>query len=423
MYNEVNVTNQVSNNFYEWQLYKFYPYAVTSGLLLEDKINPIIPKTNMSKNHLAEISSKMLNDIISLMRKFSDSNPIINRKYFKFSSNINSNLVGYGYRVLKNAGIITLSRKGTIKGANRISVNFSRLKEIEDKGVEFEKNRYKEYVLEEKEIIEKSKKQIAENKTRIENKWSFERSEAINKMAFSKLTPDTIEIDMYNTGLQTWERIMVIIITKAWYRYTGNILKWDLRMFNKLKSTIAETSLKETSPEDMYRIFSNNFKLQRIIDTVKLTASIWLRPLTECNSKKFELMFADAYNKGLRYIAPTFYNLYSLYSQYDPLKLINFYNEKGIHDFEDKDYYFRETNFSIKTRLKRNEFNYIDIFNHKEIYSKVVPKYELKFLKDYKKYNEGLLNINKDLYDSLYKKAEERMKTFIENKNNCLAVI
>lgn len=328
---------------------------------------------------------------------------VISLKEFSSILNKNIHLITYGLTLLKDAGVISITRKGVINGANSIILNEEKLEEIENNGRHILKEEILEREKINKENLEKDKIKIRDNQARMV--WDKERTLAINKMAYSSY--EDIEKDTYNTKLYLPERFLISYTSKSWYRFTGKIIRWDYKMFLTIRKIIAERNFDKKEKESFYRSLSANCNPQKLIDIVKFATSIWFKPLTESNSCAIETVFKDAYNKGFEKLVPFIYK-----------------NEKGIADktyeslypsnmnaylelpSEDIEYYKQPVSKVLavlnkeikeeelrKNRLKRNPFNDINPNDRDYRISHIVALINNKNLKeklfeDYMKYHK-----------------------------------
>lgn len=355
--------------------YKYYRYRkisddLISGLFLEDSINHIIPehKLNYSNKRISEASTSMIDYILYRTKDSKNNKAIISRDDFCFFLHLNKGLVGLCLKTLTNAGIISISRKGTINGVNVITIYHNKVKEIENKGREIEKKKQDEYLNKKYQVIEESKQRIINNQNKIKAKkkdstWSKEKVEAVNKMAFDEVN----EKDVHNTGLHSYDRLLIQILSKAWFRYTGKKLNWNSLMLNKIRKTLTGSSLSEENPTRCYIELGYNLIPQKLIDVIKYITSIWFRPLTECRSYNFELMFTDAYNKKFNQVMPIIYNESSYFDLY-----------KNPKDMEDFNFYKDRVDTTIRYRLKKNSFNHLTPRQNNELYFIASPFYKEK---------------------------------------------
>lgn len=166
---------------YKWESFKALPIGLARGLLLLDnEVHNIF-----SENLLIHYNNKKLSLIAALIADYilyrtrynPDHKSTICSKDIKFFLKMNKNEVFYGLKVLKNAGIISTTRKGNINGINSITLNEERMKEIEPKGVNLEEKEKQEYLNQRSKEIAESIQRIINNQRKImhidENKYSF----------------------------------------------------------------------------------------------------------------------------------------------------------------------------------------------------------------------------------------------------------
>lgn len=339
------------------------------GLLLQS-LDFTIFQNKADKYSILDTAACIVDYLLLNSKTLSTNRFVISLKEFSSTLNKNTHLITYGLTLLKNAGVISITRKGIINGTNSIILNEEKLEEIENNGRHILKEEILEREKINKENLEKDKIKIRDNQARMV--WDKERTLAINKMAYSSY--EDIEKDTYNTRLYLPERFLISYISKGWYRFTGKIIRWDYKMFLTIRKIVAERNFDKKEKESFYRSLSTNCNPQKLIDIVKFATSIWFKPLTESNSCAIEMIFKDAYNKGFEKLVPFIYK-----------------NEKGIADktyeslypfnmnsylelpSEDTEYYKQPVSKVLavlnkeikeeelrKNRLKRNPFNDID---------------------------------------------------------------
>ena len=366
----LNSSNTQNIQDYEFHSFRKISFDIETGLHVENSINLIIPnqKLTFSKKRIIEAATIMIDYILYRTKDSKDNKAIISRDDFCFFLHLNKDLVGYALKALTNAGIISISRKGTINGVNVINIYHNKVKEIENKGREIEKKKTDEYLKRKYKVIEESKQRIINNQNKIKAKkkdstWSKEKVEAVNEMAFDEVN----EKDVHNTGLHSYDRLLIQILSKAWFRYTGKKLNWNSLMLNKIRKTLTGSSLSEENPTRCYIELGYNLIPQKLIDIIKYMTSIWFRPLTECRSYNFELMFTDAYNKKFNQVMPIIYDESSYFDLY-----------KDPKDMEDFNFYKGKVDTSIKYRLKKNSFNHLTPRQNNELYFIASPFYKEK---------------------------------------------
>lgn len=390
-------------NLFKWENSISFSLEFERGLLTEDKTNPIIPITeNFSKKKLAEIATFIVGALINETSKVNKPSIIISRKDLCFILKVSKPLINYGLKVLLNAEAINISRKGTINGTSIVSLNNERLSEIENIGREIFLKEEKELSEKKKESLEKDKKKIEYNlyRKKANARWSKEKTEAINKMAYGVIEDE----DKYNTDLIFEERCLIQILSKAWLRFSGYILKWDYMMFNKVRATLIGKMEKFHSKEEYINNFRINTPAQKLIDIVKFMTSVWFDALTECNTLTFELMFMDAYNKGFKNIIETFYE-----KSYESVYSLN---PSIPEDFE---YYKNKVdveniNSKVKQRPRKNPFNNINIHINpgNKLYAKIPAYLVENFNIKYNKFNSGVSEENKEVkQESIILKEDE----------------
>lgn len=339
------------------------------GLLLQS-LDFTIFQNKADKYSILDTAACIVDYLLLNSETLSTNRFVISLKEFSSTLNKNTHLITYGLTLLKNAGVISITRKGIINGTNSIILNEEKLEEIENNGRHILKEEILEREKINKENLEKDKIKIRDNQARMV--WDKERTLAISKMAYSSY--EDIEKDTYNTRLYLPERFLISYISKGWYRFTGKIIRWDYKMFLTIRKIVTERNFDKKEKESFYRSLSTNCNPQKLIDIVKFATSIWFKPLTESNSCAIEMIFKDAYNKGFEKLVPFIYK-----------------NEKGIADktyeslypfnmnsylelpSEDTEYYKQPVSKVLavlnkeikeeelrKNRLKRNPFNDID---------------------------------------------------------------
>ena len=383
-----DISSVTFSNHYKWNSFEAISQDFIEGLLIENENNPIFPNTKLSNKYLAEISARLICKFLYLIETSDKDTVIISRRHLCSLLKLDKNLVGYCLRTLENAGILSSTRKGTINGANKYSVNKDRLKEIENKGTIVLSEEMHEIAMREAKILEDSRQRIIANQEKIKAKkkteWPEERTKAINEMAYDEIELD--QEDTHSTGLHFYDRFLIQIISKAYYRYTGEVLEWNPLMLNKIRKTLTEESLTTSSPLKVYDHLSAIISSpQKIIDIVKFMTSIWFVPLTRCYSSVFEMRFADAYNRGIKYIiyqitGKSYESSYELFNVPEAL--------------EDNEYYLNKVNVNrnskYKTRARDNVFNHInpDKLSGHYVNHPTIRPYLLEELKEnYKKFN------------------------------------
>ena len=348
------------------QNYKIFLNGFEKGLQQED-IDSLLSKKNYDKLKSIESASLIIDYLIYNLNKLSTNRFIISIKDFSIALNRDKNFISGGLFLLKKCKAVSISRKGMINGNTSIILNLERVIEIENKGIEIIDKEIEEREIRTLKTFKEVEQRVKENKRIIEEGkkkvWSEEKSLAISKMAYSDL--ESIYEDSFNTGLDIVEKLMISFISKAWYRYTGFIIRWDYRIFLTVRKALIRASTKNM-PQDLYiNLLRTNCCPQKIIDIIKFTSSIWYTPITESTSKIFAAKFSIACNNGFKKMNDL---LYSLEGKKDPSFL---YNEYYRYDtFEDETYYKNSVDsalkllegeqLKVKPRLKKNPFNDID---------------------------------------------------------------
>ena len=336
---------------------KDYKYAsvdfITTGLLEENKVNPIFhSSTNLSPKSLAKATAKVVEFILNKTQEY--STPIISREEISYYLGINTTLVGHGIRVAKAAGLIDVTRKGTLKGTSKIALDLSRLTEIERKGRNLLERQAAEFEDYKKEKLEHHKQDIDKYfsiKYGVVSKWSKvpewpeEKTEAINKMAYGSPRDITTGKDPYKTGLSIFEQLMIQIISKSHLRYNKKPLYWNSSMFNVIECTLIGHSLEDCEEADIEKELSVKCIPQKLIDIVKFIFSDLFKPTTKCDSELFEVKFKYAVDIAFDKAAKVLYE-----NKEDKI-----YNDKC--NYEDIDYYSNAVNLGERTISKRNPFN------------------------------------------------------------------
>ena len=381
---------------------KSFALIFKKGLTLEN-LDFAAFKNKADKNSILDTATDIVDYLLLNSEALYTNKFVISLKEFSSILNKNIHLITYGLTLLKDAEVISITRKGVINGANSIILNEEKLEEIENNGRHILKEEILEREKINKENLEKDKIKIRDNQARMV--WDKERTLAINKMAYSSY--EDIEKDTYNTKLYLPERFLISYTSKSWYRFTGKIIRWDYKMFLTIRKIIAERNFDKKEKESFYRSLSANCNPQKLIDIVKFATSIWFKPLTESNSCAIEMVFKDAYNKGFEKLVPFIYK-----------------NEKGIADktyeslypfnmnaylelpSEDIEYYKQPVSKVLavlnkeikeeelrKNRLKRNPFNDIDPNDRDYRISHIVALINNKNLKE--KLFEDYKNLHK----------------------------
>lgn len=373
------------------------------GLYSEEESKSIISQLTVNKNVTLKVAFSIVDYLIFNSDILYTNRYIISIKDFCNALYEDKNSIILGLDFLKQVGIISTSRKGMLNGANSIILNEERLIEILEKGKEVGKEEVLEREKSKQEKFKKDKQRVNDNQARMV--WDKERTLAINKMAYSSY--EDIEKDTYNTRLYPSERFLISYTSKSWYKFTGEILRWDYKMFLTIRKSIADRNFDKKEKESFYRSLNSNCNPQKIIDLVKFTTSIWFKPLTEANSCAVEMRIKDACNKGFEKLVPFIYK-----------------NEKGIADktyeslypfnmnaylelpSEDTEYYKQPVSKVLavlnkeikeeelrKNRLKRNPFNDIDPNDRDYRISHIVALINNKSLKE--KLFEDYKNLHK----------------------------
>lgn len=241
---------------------------------------------------------------------------------------------------LRSYGVITSNRSKSVNGVNSYIINHERLGELEAKGRKiFEDNR-KKYKAYREDTVQASINKITENKNK--QYWTEEKVQAINDMAYDAITKE----DEHNTGLGLTERVIIQVLSKAYFKYSGDKVTWNNLMFNSIRQTIAEASItdyKGKLTEFQSRLMTFG-KIQRLIDAVKLMTSNEFKP-KDNKPIKFEFRFHDVMISMNNYV-----------SKYHNMQLDHYYTGFDYNQFEDRDYYMGvvDTNNPIEVA---NPFN------------------------------------------------------------------
>ena len=365
---------------------------IAVGLLEENKVNTIFhSSTNLSDKSLANITAKIVIFILNRTQEY--STPIISREELSYYLNTNTTLIGHGIRVAKAAGIIDVTRKGTLKGTSKIILDTFRLNEIEKKGRDFLENQSIEFENYKKEKLEHHKQDIDKyfsikygvvSKWSKVPEWSKEKTEAINKMAYDSPKDIINGEDPYKTGLSVFEQIMIQIISKAYLKYNKKPLYWNSSMFNVIKCTLIGHSLEDCKEEDIEKELSIKCIPQKLIDIVKFIFSDLFKPSTKCDSELFEVKFKYAVDLAFNNAAKVLYE-----NKEDKI-----YNDK--YNYEDMDYYSNVVNLEEGIVLKRNPFN--------SLFSNRNPRAQSS--------HDFLISLPKDYQEKWFKIYEKNLQKF-----------
>lgn len=165
-----DVSSVTCSNHYKWNSFEAISQDFIEGLLIENETNPIFPNTKLSNKYLAEISARLISKFLYLIETSDKDTVIISRRHLCSLLKLDKNLIGYCLRTLENAGILSSTRKGTINGTNKYSVNKDRLKEIENKGTIILSEEIQEIAMREVKILEDSRQRIIANQEKIKAK-------------------------------------------------------------------------------------------------------------------------------------------------------------------------------------------------------------------------------------------------------------
>ena len=385
-----NSTNLDEINLFEWQQTREFSLFFIKGLIDVITKQEIKEQKNINIKYAAKAASEILNYILNkIQHKGKYNYVIISSKEIEFETLIQKNVISSALSLLRKAGCISTDRK-SINGNNKYYINTFRIKEIEAAGKIIDEQERKLFYNERSEVLKESVIKIKENKSK-NFKWSKEKADAINKMAYDKI----IDEDVYNTGLLKCEREIIQHISKAWFKYTNDYLIWDYKMFNKIRFVIAGDYLKNFKNKTSYYynlILQAN--PQKLEDIVMFIHSIWFRPLTGCSSSVVEIMFTDAWNKGFKKIVPLLYDA----SSYEGL-----YKGESFPKDYDKFYEVKINPLRKRVVLSRNLFNDINPndkdYRIRDIVSSIPFKnVREKLFKDYEKIHPSMNRNSMDYY-------------------------
>ena len=311
------------------------PYELIFGLRKAE--------TDIVATHAAIIFS-LLEFIRSNQPKSKDNEGYFftSKKDLMFFSLMSEKQVSAAMNRLIEEGLIRVSKKKALNGGIRVQIDNFKTNIIMDIGRNIYKSETSNYLADKKENFQKAVKKQEEFKKE-DVVWTEERTFNINKMAYEEGNGE----DIYNTGLNNFERFAVMIISKAYYRFSGNLINWSAITFNCVRKYILGCSKNKFDNEDDYNYqLTTKGKPQYLINIVKYMCSDRFEKEGKNHSSLFQFKFQDAKLalEILEYRDPDF--------RFD-------YENLDYNDFEDRDYYLDKVDISNpKFEQILNPYNY-----------------------------------------------------------------
>lgn len=312
----------------------------------------IIEKYNNGKPDSRYISALTILDYIGSKIKFQqrlNKSAIVSREELEGELFISGKTLTFCLNLLENTGLVESTRQRSINGVKFYKINYNVWYNLAREGKKLRKCSQEDRSARSHQILEESINKI--NKNLKSKFWTGEQLEAINKMAYDRIT----EEDVYQTALNIYERLIIQLISKSFTLYTGRKLLWSIQIFNGIRKQITDVSKTnyKDNPEEYVKIEAKTCVPQRLIDIGKFLACKNFNVLTKYHSNTIGLCMIEA-DKNLSKIIPILYSKNETADDY--------YKALG-NEFENKDYYLNPVEVDSNFKVFKNP---IDLYYNEE---------------------------------------------------------
>lgn len=269
-----------------------------------------------------------------------DNSAIISRDDITLSTLISGKTLTFCLNLLERLGLIESSRVGNLNGVKSYKVNSKLLKEMIEEGKTTKTEEYKKFNEKQKQIREETVKKIISNNEK-SNHWSKLQTDLINQMAYDDITME----DKYNVHLNIYERLMIQLISKSYYRYSGEKINWTYRIFNGVRKCIAgrsKTDFKD-NPEEYEELLKIRCLPYKLIDVGILLASDNFKKITGCIYNLTGLKI----NEAIKWVTSS--NVFNILHENMNCSADHYYYSNGydqIEDIDDRNFYMNKIDFS-----------------------------------------------------------------------------